>query len=606
VSIVRVRQSQIVSTYGPGALVDLPDHAVLIAGLDHWRGDSVLVPEPRLLAHLQRRLGLPHLDLRAPPVPEREDEFGVGIMAWQFPEWFLAQYETRSEEHGRSRPLVNRGGLTRGRFQGEDPSGKRKRKDYPVVPLRFVQACPNGHVSDIDWKALVHREGGECVGGQLWFDETGTMGDLAQLSVRCDGCGAKPLSLVSLQGKTSLLGPCKGERPWLGPNATEPCRDKDGVPHASRLLIRHASNAYFPVIERAISIPDHRERLIKAVDAVWDDFLSVAEAVGDVKRERKKARVQKALEGWTDAEVWAECERRNKGEVADEARDLKEVELDTFLAVPAELGEDRPEGDFYARRLPPVARPEVEQVVLVHRLREVVAQLGFTRIHSPAMLIDPEVDLKVKMASLAMETRWLPAVENRGEGVFLSLDARRVNKWTTRESVKEKARRFKAGAERIAGVAVSLERLERFYMPYVMLHSFSHLLLTAIALECGYSAASIRERIYVREGEAYGVLLYTGTPDAEGTLGGLVQVGRNLERHLRAALELGALCSNDPVCAHHKPDQAHEDRDAHGAACHGCLLIAEPSCERRNEWLDRSLVVPTLAEPDAAFFSGMA
>ena len=134
-----------------------------------------------------------------------------------------------------------------------------------------------------------------------------------------------------------------------------------------------------------------------------------------------------------------------------------------------------------------------------------------------------------------------------------------------------------------------------------MLHSLAHMLLTAISLECGYSAASIRERIYVRE-DAYGILLYTGTPDAEGTLGGLVQVGRKIARHLDAALELGRLCSNDPVCAQHKPDHKHEGRSMHGAACHGCLLIAEPSCERRNELLDRSLVVPTVDQTDAAFF----
>ena len=141
-------------------------------------------------------------------------------------------------------------------------------------------------------------------------------------------------------------------------------------------------------------------------------------------------------------------------------------------------------------------------------------------------------------------------------------------------------------------------------MPYVMLHSLSHLLLTTISLECGYAAASIRERIYVRDG-AYGILLYTGTPDAEGTLGGLVQVGRKIGRHLEAALELGRLCSNDPVCAQHNPARAHEERRTHGAACHGCLLIAEPSCERRNELLDRSLVVPTVDVPDAAFFADM-
>ncbi|WP_437939473.1 DrmB family protein [Sorangium sp. So ce341] len=607
-SIVKIRQSQIVSTYGPGALVDLPDNAVLVAGLEHWAGNAQLVPEPRLYANLRRRLGLSFLELRSPPVPEREEDLGIGIVAWQFPEWFVAQFEVRTKEFGRSRPLVHRRALVKGRYVGQDTAEKRKRKHWPVVPIRFVQACPNGHVSDINWPRLIHGDGVAC-GGQLWLDERGTTGDLSELFVRCDGCNRPAVSLQRIQGSIdgrSELGECHGDRPWLGPMARETCADSDGKPHRNKLLIRHASNAYFPVVERAISIPDHDEVVRKAVDAVWDDFLSVAEGPADIKRERKKQRVQQALDGLSDDEVWAECERRQSGG-GGFVKGLKEVELDSFLSVPDELGDDRPEGDFYARRLSleasrkgPLAR--VARVVLVHRLREVVTQIGFTRFESPALPIDSEVDLGVRLAALALETRWLPAVENRGEGVFLSLDATRVKEWLTRPAVRQRAKAFHPGIQSTSKEPVMLERVEEIYMPYVMLHSLSHLLLTEISLECGYAAASIRERIYVRDG-AYGLLLYTGTPDAEGTLGGLVQVGRRIGRHLEAALELGRLCSNDPVCAQHHPDRAHEDRPLHGAACHGCLLIAEPSCERRNELLDRSLVVPTVDLVGAAFFA---
>jgi hypothetical protein len=44
-----------------------------------------------------------------------------------------------------------------------------------------------------------------------------------------------------------------------------------------------------------------------------------------------------------------------------------------------------------------------------------------------------------------------------------------------------------------------------------------------------------------------------------------------------------------------EPDDHGGDRATHGAACHGCLLIAEISCEMRNLFLDRSLLVPTMA-----------
>jgi hypothetical protein len=125
-------------------------------------------------------------------------------------------------------------------------------------------------------------------------------------------------------------------------------------------------------------------------------------------------------------------------------------------------------------------------------------------------------------------------------------------------------------------------------------------------MRCGYPASSIRERIYA-DGESgrFGILLYTSSPDAEGTLGGLVQEGRRLEDHLVYALRMSALCSNDPICAQHEPGESMEARWLHGAACHGCALVAETSCEMRNDYLDRALVMPILGVPDAAFFQSM-
>ena len=126
-------------------------------------------------------------------------------------------------------------------------------------------------------------------------------------------------------------------------------------------------------------------------------------------------------------------------------------------------------------------------------------------------------------------------------------------------------------------------------------------------MRCGYPASSIRERVYSDPlGGRYGLLLYTGSPDAEGTLGGLVEQARHIEDHLAQALSMAALCSNDPICAQHSPQDGLESRWLLGAACHGCTLVAETSCEMRNDYLDRALVVPILGEPDAAFFNVVA
>jgi hypothetical protein len=243
----------------------------------------------------------------------------------------------------------------------------------------------------------------------------------------------------------------------------------------------------------------------------------------------------------------------------------------------------------------------IERVVLVHRLREVVALVGFTRFEALAPDIEGEFEIGVRRASLARETTWLPAIENKGEGVFLYVRRAAIEAWMARADVQARGRQLAAGFERWQQEHLGTHR-QFPGLPYIMLHSFAHLLITAVSLECGYPASSLRERIYAVPGVGYGVLLYTGTTDAEGTLGGLIQVGRRLHEHVRTALEMGELCSNDPVCSQHYPQNPHESRFLHGAACHGCLLIAETSCEQHNDFLDRALVVPTVDNLGVQFF----
>ncbi|WP_145277294.1 DUF1998 domain-containing protein [Planctomycetes bacterium SV_7m_r] len=195
--------------------------------------------------------------------------------------------------------------------------------------------------------------------------------------------------------------------------------------------------------------------------------------------------------------------------------------------------------------------------------------------------------------------------DHRGEGVFIQFDTEAIENWAARPDVQEHGLKLLGGyeawkAERNGAQKKFVE--EGGLLPYVMLHSFAHLLVTSVSLECGYPASSIRERIYAIPDVGYGVLLFTGTSDAEGTLGGLVQVGRRIHEHIRTALNMGELCSNDPVCAQHDPANQHERRYLHGAACHGCLLISETSCEQHKEFLDRALVVPTVDSLGIEFF----
>ena len=592
-----IRQSQLVTTFGPGSMVDLPDHSVLVAGLDAWTAGGETISEPRLSRKLATILGVPSVDLKTPP-PADDDPTAParGIVAFQFPEWFIVQgAEQQDDGKSRTRLLVHRKSLTRGKFIDRD------QKKRSVVPVRFVRACRAGHIGDIDWYAFTHNGPSDCAKQvrQLFIDERGTSGDLTEVWVRCE-CGKAERSMAQAAVLANrALGSCDGARPWLGAFTKEIC----GEP--SRLLIRSASNAYFPQLMSVISLPDRDQAIKQTVDRIWN-YLEAVEEIDQLRYERKKAAVKEALGGFSDDEVLAEILSRKLGAIKSE-KSVKVAELETLIAAKDEIGEDHPDGVFYARNLPrkvwdqPWMAP-IERVVLVHRLREVVAQVGFTRFESAAPDTEGELDIGVKRASLAREVTWLPSFENKGEGIFLQFSKEFVKSWMNNPNVSARALALGSGFEAWRKEHSGTTR-QPPNLAYLMMHSFSHLLLTAVALRCGYPASSIRERIYAIPEIGYGVLLYTGSSDAEGTLGGLVQMGRQIDEVVKSALDLGMLCSNDPVCAQHDPSNPHERRFLHGAACHGCLLISETSCEQQNDFLDRALVVPTVQSLGAELFS---
>ncbi|MXY51642.1 MAG: DUF1998 domain-containing protein [Gammaproteobacteria bacterium] len=584
-----IRQSQVITTYGPGALLDLPEHAAIVGGLEIWPHPNKLeqIDEARLSEVIHRVTGVAAPRLFAPPpAPSVPWEQRQDIGAWRFPEWFVVQF-VEWEGRAQKRRLVRRTALENGKFEGK-----------AVVPTRFVRACTRGHVDDLDWYGFVHRGNDPCR-RELWLVEQGTSGDLSDLSVRC-ACGKQRSLYEAKQLESKALGTCRGARPWLGKDAEEDC----DLP--SRLLIRTATNAYFPQVVSVLSLPNRGSDVDRVVTELWDVLQGVS-SKANVGVFKQLPRIAQGLDGYDDEEVFNAVMRHKDGGTGD--RNLKAVELDALLKAKEGFGDDVPvDPNFHARRLPDHVwrtpglslSENIACVIQLHRLREVMALIGFTRLEAEMRDIHGEYDTDVKRADIAIEPSWFPAVENRGEGLFIQLSGEAVDKWLEKPPVQRRIDGLRRGhaawqKERNSG------RQDFPGGAYILLHTLAHLLLQSLAMRCGYPASSIRERIYA-EDERYGILLYTATPDAEGTLGGLVQQARHIEGHLADALRAAMLCSNDPVCAQHEPDSSMERRWLHGAACHGCALIAETSCEMRNDHLDRALVVPTLAVADASFF----
>lgn len=592
----KIRQSQVVGTFGAGSLLDLVDDAVLVGGLNFWKwNDQRVIVDRRLREAVQHVLGERKLRydkafLKPPAGDEQGPARGQGIQVLEFPHWFVCQ-------NPKCRRLLRSSSLEMESkhyiHQCDGPERRRER----CVPIRFVASCPRGHLADVNWTSWAH-EGPSCDAPQLQLDE-GATGDFAEVKVLCLSCQAKrPLIDLTVKEKA---GKCNGERPWLGADASERCTE------SRKLLVRSASNGYFPQVMSALSLPELETDVRSAVQSVWGT-LQVATAQS-LSVFRTIPEVAAAIGAFTDEAVLAAIAQLKTG-LSPPREEIRTAEYRTFLAAKAEKAGELPQNEterfYFARTATPRGGLPTgfSRLVLLKRLKEVRVQIGFTRFEAATPNLQGEYDLGVESAPLGLDTDWLPASEVQGEGFFLQLDEALLKRWE--ESAPVEARRQvlqRAHDLHNAGEA----RGQPFPgVRYYLLHSFAHMLMSAVSMDCGYPASSIQERIYCSPPGAShgmaGVLLYTGTSGSEGTLGGLVEQGRELRRHLRHALELGHLCSNDPVCASHQPDGPSERR-LEGAACHGCLYVAECSCERFNRQLDRSLVVPTLGSPQGlAFF----
>ena len=355
---------------------------------------------------------------------------------------------------------------------------------------------------------------------------------------------------------------------------------------------------------KGISIPSTTDKLGQLVELNWSE-LEECESARDVKLKRK---LLKGLYAYNEDQIWEAVvkKKESSGKDDSDSSELREPEWEVF---------SHPDPNLNSRnfKLRVVDRPRaylkvLNKVVLAEKLREVRALIGFTRIESPGdytELGDFPKEQRVPLTRTA--PKWVPTSDVRGEGIFLQFSEDAIESWVkkTREREAEfleahKRWRKNRGHKYPEGGFPT--------MRYVLLHSLAHALIRQFAVECGYTTASIRERIYSRPPETdvepmAGILLYTAAPDSEGTLGGLVALGepKTLGRHLDQALESMRLCASDPLCAEHHP--LKDGLTMHGAACHTCLFLPETSCERGNKYLDRSVLVSTVETDDLAFFS---
>lgn len=553
----KARQSQLVTTYGVGSLFPAGDQSFMICGTDEWDEKwSPTVEEPRLA----RSLGV-HT-FRAPSSGRRSGD----VPAVRFPVMHYCPECRRLDPFWKFDAKTMRC----------DDCGR------DLTPSRFVACCERGHIEDFPYYRWVHK--GQVTAGEthvLKLKTKGASSSLSDILVTCS-CGVSR-DLGGAFGRSALLGirGCGGQRPWLPGTSDEDC-DKP-----LRVLQRGSSNVWFSEMRSSISIPpwtspDARfvtehwavlehlpvESLALALPAMVANNAGVsAEGVLDLVKERLGLESGEApTDGQLRKQEYDALVATNEGGPQD-----------TFRCVDVQVSQD--------------VKPFVAQVAKVSRLREVRALYGFSRVTPSATeKVSPET-----AALSATRKNWLPAVEVLGEGVFVRLREDIMATWEQtsfaagRRAIIAESLRLKAESSGRPVQEVPTSR-------YVAIHSLAHALLQELSLEAGYPVGSLRERVYAAKDQA-GVLIYTASSDAAGSLGGLAALSapERLALILEHAVGRAGWCSNDPVCAESGPTGSD---GLNVAACHACLLLPETSCENRNVFLDRVKLVGPVEAPD--------
>lgn len=604
-----VRASQAVLQYGVGAMVDFQDQTLVTAAPEVWNKIRKIYDD-----RFAKALGV--------------DYFGSpeNIAYDRFPQWYFCpkcrKFQPLSKWQQEYREKAKKGDLEYDPHMINHMQCPKCHQD--LVVSRIVTVCENGHLNDFPWVEWVHTKDHKpiCASPVLEF-KTGASGTegLEGLNVRCRTCHASATlkgafdkdafqEMDEKSGRKDFI--CPGNHPFK--HAKEKCGCYP------RTVQRGASSVYFPLTFSSLVIPPYADKINKKIEES-KEFETCCTRINIYEEDYEESEVIEKIKAKLSS--WAENISREIGAPASEVikvlnrkwltdsdEDITDVtsfkyKLEEYHALngTAPTSPENFIGDFSREEmdLSDYGIPYLKSIVLIDKVRVVNALVGFSRLN-PVSRIDEQGCVCVK----ENETRWYPAYEVKGEGIFIEFDQDAINRWVeSNPKVQERCARLQQNYDN--------SFLESGYPKnitpkFVMLHTLSHLLISQLSFECGYSIASLSERLYCyngnKEESMAGIFIYTASGDSEGTLGGLVRQGRPdaFPRIFQKALEKAKTCSNDPVCIMSKG----QGRDSLNlAACHACTLLPETCCEERNEFLDRGLIIGTFEDKSVGFWSNL-
>lgn len=619
-----VRRSQLIAPFGIGAMVDFPKgESLMPAALDFWpkakepcpTDTGWLVQEERL----QARLGVDHF--RQPPDFRKSGE-GVSLAEQKvpfvrFPSWHYCHRCGLMRQMKLEDGTWHCHGGESSKFEQDckrDYGSSTNPRSPKLIPVRFVAVCTKGHLQDFPFLEFLHGGPVSGDGHRIKMMAGRSSAGLTGIKLSCT-CGVeKVLGDVfawTSEGEGGALAKimpggikCHGDRPWLG-------RNSESCDNHLRVVQRGASNVYFPNVLSSLYLPlwaeevaDRRINESLETPHIWRMIESVCVA-GRI--DELRCGVIAGMLALDPVQLVAAAQRKLDGQPSPGAaignKTEEEFRQDEYQALCDARGSEK--SDLYIKTAPADPKAEMpyfSKVQLVHKLRETRALAGFTRLLPPDGNTNSNRLQKLKIDPAI---NWLPAIKVYGEGIFVELDQAKIDAWAdSHPEIRARVSRLEMFANE---ARVRRGQPARVVTPqFVLIHTLAHVLINQLAFDCGYGSASLRERLFCNqqhpEFRMHGVLIYTASGDSEGTMGGLVRMGHRprLEAVLRRAIARAKWCSSDPVCIESEGQGAD---NANLAACHGCTLLPETSCEEGNRLLDRALLVGLPKIPTIGYFS---
>lgn len=574
ISVGDIRKTQMITTFGVGSIVDFKDDTVIIASTDDWdyNPNDIEEVESRKIFNENLSVITEAEYFLMPRTTQSTNSFSKGknITSYVFPEKLHCSrcgniYDFRELDiKDRHRCPQCRNNLN---------------------ASRFIVVCTRGHMDDFPYDWWVHN-GKSCPSGakspRIKMINIYNRTDIDSLRLECTECKATR-SMVQVFSENALSEfQCTCKHPhFKDPYA----RVQYGCHDKMRARLRSASGVYFPITKAALLIPPWSKKVVNCIQKNYGLLKAVEEdkivyAIRQVIHD-KNVTDEEIMRSWNAVKISME-QKRKRSELS--------VYEDEYAILSKDENANEDNFSSYTSSIPERYRPFFEQLAVVDRLTVTQAFTGFTRI------------TRNEANSVAISQypkSWLPAVELTGEGIFIRFNKEKVIQW--RNANSSRYRRMKKAMED------SKFTLDTFSETYVMLHTFAHLFIREISNICGYSAASIREKIYSEisdkdEVKMCGVLIFVSSSDSDSSLGGLISVADNedvFEKIMDSMLDRASWCSGDPLCI---SSMKQGYKNLNYAACHDCTLLPETSCERFNCFLDRASIVGLPDNPDLGFF----